>query len=70
MDRWLARQPTHGTVTLIRAKLALLRGDREEAMRLLRRAYDEGRRTPDDVDPDLEPLRGDSAYRELYRPQG
>jgi tetratricopeptide (TPR) repeat protein len=70
MDRWLARQPGHGTVTLIRAKLALLRGDREEAMRLLRRAYDEGRRKPDDLDPDLEPLRGDSAYQELYRPRG
>jgi hypothetical protein len=70
MDRWLARQPGHGTVTLIRARLALLRGDREEAMRLLRRAYDEGHRKPDNIDPDLEPLRRDSAYQELYRPRG
>jgi hypothetical protein len=70
MDHWLARRPTHGTVTLVRARLALLRGDREGAMRLLRRAYDEGRRKPDDIDPDLEPLRGDSAYQELYRPRG
>jgi protein kinase-like protein len=70
MDRWLARRPSHGAASLLRARLALLRGDREGALRLLRRAYDEGRREPDHIDPDLEPLRGDSAYRELYRPRG
>jgi len=42
----------------------------EAAIRLLRRAYDEGRREPDHIDPDFQPLRGDSAYQELYRPRG
>jgi hypothetical protein len=69
MDQWLARQPPRGHATFARARLALLKGDREGALRLLRRAYDEGHRKPDHIDPDLEPLRGDSAYRELYRPR-
>ena len=70
MDQWLARQPPRGPATFARARLALLRGDREGALRLLRRAYDEGHREPDHIDPDLEPLRGDSTYQELYRPRG
>jgi TolB-like protein len=70
MDQWLAGQPARGAASLARARLALLRGDRDAAIRLLRRAYDEGRREPDHIDPDFEPLRGDSAYQELYRPQG
>jgi hypothetical protein len=47
----------------------VLRGDYDEAIRLLRRAFDEGHRKSDHIDPDLEPLRSDSAYRELYRPR-
>ena len=35
---------------------------------MARLAYDEGRRSPLNVDPDFEALRGDSAYQELYRP--
>jgi len=70
MDEWLSRQPSRGTASFARARLALLRGDRDEALRLLRRAYDEGHRKPDNIDPDFEPLRGDSAWRELYRPRG
>jgi TolB-like protein len=70
MDRWLARQPSHGAASQARARIALLRGDRDAAIRLLRQAYDAGRRAPDHIDPDLEPLRGDSAYQELYRPRG
>ncbi len=70
MDQWLARQPSHGAASRARARLALLRGDRDAAIQLLRRAYDEGRRAPDHIDPDLEPLRSDSAYQELYRPRG
>jgi hypothetical protein len=70
MDRWLARQPSQGAASRARARLALLRGDRDAAIHLLRRAYDEGRRAADHIDPDLEPLRGDSAYQELYRPRG
>jgi tetratricopeptide (TPR) repeat protein len=69
MDQWLARQPSRGSASFARARLAVLRGDHDEAIRLLRRAYDEGHRKADRVDPDLEPLRGDSAYQELYRPR-
>jgi len=68
MDQWLARQHTRGASSIARARLALLRGDRDAAMRLLRQAYDEGRRRPLNSDPDFEPLRSDSAYQELYRP--
>ena len=45
-------------------------GEVDAAIRLLRRAYDEGLRQPDHIDPDFEPLRADSAYQELYRPRG
>jgi tetratricopeptide (TPR) repeat protein len=69
MDQWLARQSTHGNASFARARLAVLRGDRDAAIALLRRAYDEGHRKLDHIDPDLEPLRRDSAYRELYRPR-
>jgi tetratricopeptide (TPR) repeat protein len=70
MDQWLARQHASGAESYARARLALLRGDRDGAIRLLRRAYDDGFRQPDHIDPDFEPLRGDSAYQELYRPRG
>jgi hypothetical protein len=69
MDQWLAHQPSRGSASFARARLAVLRGDHDEAIRLLRRAYDEGHRKADRVDPDLEPLRDDSAYQELYRPR-
>ena len=68
MDQWLARHPARGAESIARARLALLRGDHDAAMRFLRLAYDEGRRSPLNVDPDFEALRGDSAYQELYRP--
>jgi tetratricopeptide (TPR) repeat protein/TolB-like protein len=68
MDQWLARHPS-GSASFARARLAVLRGDYDEAIRLLRRAFDEGHRKSDHIDPDLEPLRSDSAYRELYRPR-
>jgi tetratricopeptide (TPR) repeat protein len=70
IDQWLARQRARGAESYARARLALLRGDRDGAIRLLRRAYDEGLRQPDHIDPDFEPLRADSAYQELYRPRG
>ncbi len=56
MDQWLARRPARGAESIARARMALLRGDRDAAIRLLRRAYDEGQRNPNHTDPDLEPL--------------
>jgi tetratricopeptide (TPR) repeat protein/TolB-like protein len=67
-DRTLERLHDHQSVSYARARMALLGGDRERALQLLRRAYDQGLRAPNHTDPDLEPLRSDSAYQELYRP--
>jgi TolB-like protein len=70
MDRWLARRTDGGNAAYARARIALLLGDRARAWQLLRQAHDGGFLAPDHIDPDLEPLRGDSAYRELFRPRG
>jgi hypothetical protein len=53
------------------ARLAALRGDREGAVALLRRAYDEGLlyRIVIHTDPDFESLRGYPPFEELIRPR-
>jgi tRNA A-37 threonylcarbamoyl transferase component Bud32/tetratricopeptide (TPR) repeat protein len=69
MDQWLADHPSreNGRSTYARARIALLLGDTARAMTLLRQAFDEGLmfRMYIHVDPDLEPLRGLPAYRQL-----
>src|SRR5262249_47736262 len=69
IDRWLARRIGDGDAAYARARIALLLGDRVDALRLLHQAHDWGFLAPDHIDPDLEPLRADSVYRELFRPR-
>jgi serine/threonine-protein kinase len=69
MDRWLASQP-EAIASYVRARIALLAGDTTAAWQLLRKSREQGLLQPDHIDPDLEPLRSDSTYQELYRPQG
>jgi hypothetical protein len=70
MDRWLASRVEDGNAAYARARIALLQGDRAGALRLLSKAHELGFLAPDHIDPDLEPLRADSAYRALFRPRG
>jgi hypothetical protein len=69
MDRWLASR-SEAQASYARARIALLAGDTTGAWRLLRKSRDQGLLEPDHLDPDLEPLRGDTAYQSMYRPQG
>jgi len=69
MDRWLAARGD-GNATYARARIALLAGDTVAAGGLLRRANGQGLLVPDHLDPDLAPLRADSAYRDIFRPRG
>jgi hypothetical protein len=69
MDRWLASRP-EANASYARARIALLAGDTTAAWWLLRKSREQGQLQPDHLDPDLEALRSDSTYRELYRPQG
>ncbi len=70
MDRWLASRAEDGNAAYARARIALLVGVRAGAWQLLSKAHDLGFLAPDHLDPDLEPLRADSAYRALFRPRG
>jgi tetratricopeptide (TPR) repeat protein len=79
MEEWLApRAGTHGQASIVggeatyaRARIAALLGQRERAVSLLRRAFDEGHgKIFVHFDPDLESLRGYAPYDELLRPTG
>jgi hypothetical protein len=72
MDAWLAGRESSAHAGLARARLAALRGDRAQAVALLRQAYDRRLRGRMflHLDPDFESLRDDPAYRELVRPKG
>jgi serine/threonine-protein kinase len=71
MDAWLAGRPKDGNAIISRARLAVLRNDRERAVALLRQAFDQGLRGRMflHLDPDFEPLRDYPPYRELIRPR-
>jgi TolB-like protein len=69
MDRWLAARGDE-RATYARARMALLAGDTTAAAGFLRRANGQGLHVPDHLDPDLAPLRADTAYRDLFRPRG
>ncbi|MFC1662112.1 tetratricopeptide repeat protein, partial [Gemmatimonadota bacterium] len=61
----------HGQPAYIRAKIASLLGEKEQAVTLLRQAHDEGRPfTYLHIDMDLEPLRGYLQFEEFMRPKG
>jgi tetratricopeptide (TPR) repeat protein len=70
MDAWLAARPENSALHF-RARLAALRGDRERAVTLLRKAFDLGLRGRMflHLDPDFEGLRDYPPYRELIRPK-
>jgi DNA-binding SARP family transcriptional activator/TolB-like protein len=79
MEEWLApRAGTHGHASMVggeatyaRARIAALLGQRERAVSLLRRAFDEGHgKIFVHFDPDLESLRGYAPFDELLRPSG
>jgi DNA-binding SARP family transcriptional activator/TolB-like protein len=79
MEEWLApRAGTHGHASMVggeatyaRARIAALLGQRERAVSLLRRAFDEGHgKIFVHFDPDLESLRGFAPFDELLRPTG
>ena len=61
-----------GRDSLWRARIAARRGQPGRAIDLLRRAFAEGHAFGLDLhtDPDLEPLLGEPAYRQLVRPKG
>jgi tetratricopeptide (TPR) repeat protein len=71
MDAWLASRSKDARVNYSRARLAALRGDREQAVGLLRQAFDWGLRERMflHLDPDFESLRNYSPYQELMRPR-
>jgi hypothetical protein len=83
-DAWLARQwsesPEGGARAVIsyeRASIAAVLGEKQQAIDLLRRAIGEGYAFisadytfPFDVDPDLDSLRDDPAFRRLVEPKG
>jgi hypothetical protein len=52
--------------------MAVLQGDREAAVKLLRQAFDQGLdgRMFVHIDPDFDSLRDYPPYRELIRPKG
>jgi hypothetical protein len=70
MDAWLALRTNPGS-SYARARLAALRGDRDEAVRLVRQALQHGLRGLMflHLDPDFESLRDYPPYRELIRPK-
>ena len=70
MDAWLALRTNPGA-SYARARLAALRGDRDEAVRLVRQALQHGLRGVMflHLDPDFESLRDYPPYRELIRPK-
>jgi hypothetical protein len=71
MDAWLAAQEPKPYASYARARMAALRGDRDGAVALVRRAFDLGLRGRMflHLDPDFEPLLEYPPYRELVRPR-
>ena len=72
MDEWRRREVPRGQDKSGRAFIALARGDRGEAIRLLRQAIDEGAAPAWSawyVRFELQPLRGDPRFEELIRSQ-
>jgi tetratricopeptide (TPR) repeat protein len=71
MEAWLAARDSDPNASYARARLAALRGDRDGAVALLRRAFDHGLRGRMylHLEPDFEPLREYPPYRELVRPR-
>ena len=71
MDAFLASRPKVASASYSRARLAALRGDREQAVALLRQAFDQGLRGRMflHLDPDFESLSNYSPYQELMRPR-
>jgi tetratricopeptide (TPR) repeat protein len=75
IDSWLAsleRPYLYGNNTYWRARIASLLGDNVTAVELLHQAFREGyhRWWELHMEPDLVPLRGDPAFRELMRTRG
>jgi tetratricopeptide (TPR) repeat protein len=86
IDAWLASRwreaddwsgETRARLTYARASIASLLGEHERALSLLRQAFDEGfpyikGGYPSwlEVDPDMDPLRGDPRFQRIMRPKG
>jgi tetratricopeptide (TPR) repeat protein len=73
ISTWLAsveRPYLHGRNTYWRARIASLLGERDEAVRFLRQAFDEGMEIWDvmHTEPDFVPLRDHRPFRQLARP--
>lgn len=70
--RTLRRPYDRGQTAYARARLAAALGDQTAAITLIRQALSEGMAygTSLHVDPDLAPLRGDSAFQAFLRPRG
>jgi tetratricopeptide (TPR) repeat protein len=71
MDAWLAARTSDPLAAYARARMAALRGEREGAVDLVRRAFELGLRGRMflHLDPDFESLRDYAPYRELIRPK-
>jgi hypothetical protein len=74
-DAWLAalqRPYMHGQNTYLRARIAALLGEHDDAVRLLRQAWREGYRAhiAAHADPDLRSLHRHAGFREFIRPAG
>jgi tetratricopeptide (TPR) repeat protein len=74
ISTWLAsveRPYIHGRNTYWRARIASLLGERDEAVRLLHQAFDQGMEIWDvlHTEPDFVPLRDYRPFRELARPK-
>jgi tetratricopeptide (TPR) repeat protein len=72
MTLWLSARPDNFAALLARARISALLGNKEEAVRLLRQAFDHGLNGKMflHIDPDFESLRNYPPYRELIRPKG
>jgi tetratricopeptide (TPR) repeat protein/TolB-like protein len=71
MDAWLAAKESRPYASYARARMAVLRGDRDRAVALVRHAFDLGLRGRMflHLDPDFESLREYPPYRDLVRPR-
>jgi serine/threonine-protein kinase len=86
VDAWLASRwrdaddwsgEERPRLTYARASIASLLGERERALSLIRQAFDEGFPYINggypswlEVDPDMDPLRGDPEFQRIMRPKG
>jgi len=72
IDQWRRRSPPRGQDKMYRAFIVLARGDRNQAIDLLRQAIDEGSAPAWSawyIRGELQPLRGDPRFEELVRPR-